>query len=56
MGKTKLYTRKLLKRHRAKVAAERAEEVKAEAALRRVPRKWKDHTAEMRKMTEGTQQ
>ena len=56
MAKVKLYTRKLLTKHRARVAAERAEEVKAEAALHRVPRKWKDHTAEMRKMTEGTQQ
>lgn len=55
MAKVRLYTRKHLARHKLRLAAEREEERRAQEALHRVPRRWKRHTDEMRKMLEGTQ-
>jgi hypothetical protein len=51
--KHKLFTRKHLHKFRTQQAAERAEELKAERERNRIPRKWKDHTIEMSKMTAG---
>jgi hypothetical protein len=53
MAKQKLNTRKHLNKYRAAKTAEREAERKADAALQHTPRKWKDHTREMRKMMEG---
>ena len=49
--KVRLNTRRGLLRHKAKVAAERAEERKAQVI--RIPRKWRDQEREMEEMTRG---
>jgi hypothetical protein len=54
MAKVQRWTKKKLRKLRLAQEAERAEELRSEAALRRTPQKWHDHDREMRKMTEGT--
>jgi len=51
--KVKLNTRRGLNRQKVKKAKEAAAERKAEQALRRLPRKWKKHDAEMDAMLKG---
>lgn len=51
--KVPLNTRIKLNRQKVKKAAERAEERKAEAQLRRIPRKYREQERQMEEMTRG---
>lgn len=52
LSKQKLYTRKLLTRHRAQVALEREEDA-FDVTKVRLQRKWFRHGQEMDRMTKG---